>query len=56
MVHCPKCWTNNEENAKYCVKCGAALEEASRSSKTFDNMDEWGNDIGKRAEMWGENF
>lgn len=56
MVHCSKCWTNNEENAKYCVKCGAALEEGSRSSKTFDNMDEWGKDIGKRAEMWGENF
>jgi len=38
------------------VKCGASLEEGSRSSKTFDNMDEWGKDIGKRAEMWGENF
>jgi len=25
MVYCPKCGTNNEEDAKFCVKCGAAL-------------------------------
>ena len=60
MVHCHKCWTKNEEDAKYCVKCGAALEESSRSSRTFDSMDEWGTDwgtdIGKRAEKWGKDF
>ena len=50
MVHCPKCWIKNEENAKYCVKCGAALEEGSRSSRTFDSMDEWGKDFPKRIE------
>lgn len=55
MVHCSKCWTKNEEDAKYCVKCGAVLE-GSRSSRTFDNMDEWGKNLGKRAEKWGENF
>jgi len=55
MVHCPKCWTNNEDNAKFCVKCGAALE-GSRSSHALDNVDEWGKDIGKRAERWGESF
>ena len=56
MGHCPKCWTKNEENAKYCVKCGTALEESSRSSRAFDSVDEWGTDIGKRAEEWGKDF
>ncbi len=56
MVHCPKCWTKNEEDAKYCVKCGANLEEGSRSSRVFDDMDEWGENIGKRAEEWGKDF
>jgi uncharacterized membrane protein YvbJ len=55
MVHCPKCWTKNEEDAKYCVKCGATLE-GSRSSRALDSADEWGEDIGKRAERWGESF
>lgn len=55
MVHCPKCWAKNEEDAKYCVKCGAALE-GSRSARALDSVDEWGEDIGKRAERWGEQF
>lgn len=25
MVTCPKCGTKNEEDAKFCVNCGAAL-------------------------------
>lgn len=25
MVYCPKCGTNNAEDARICVKCGAAL-------------------------------
>ena len=52
MVHCPKCWTNNEKDAKYCAKCGAILE-GSPSTRAFDNMDEWGEDVGKRAEEFG---
>ena len=55
MVHCPKCWTKNEEDAKYCTKCGAALE-GSRSARALDSVDEWGEDIGKRMERWGEQF
>jgi uncharacterized membrane protein YvbJ len=55
MVHCPKCWTKNEEDAKYCAKCGAALE-GSRSARALDSVDEWGEDIGKRVGRWGEQF
>jgi len=55
MVHCPKCWSKNEEDAKYCAKCGAALTD-SRSARALDSVDEWGEDIGKRAERWGEQF
>ena len=55
MVHCPKCWEKNEEDAEYCAKCGAALE-GSRSSRVWDSMDEWGENFGKRAEKWGEQF
>ncbi|MCW4052190.1 MAG: zinc ribbon domain-containing protein [Candidatus Bathyarchaeota archaeon] len=55
MVHCPKCWTKNEEDAKYCAKCGAALE-GSRSGRAFDSLDKWGEDLGKRVERWGEQF
>lgn len=55
MVHCPKCWTKNEEDAKYCAKCGAALE-GLRSARALDSVDEWGENIGKRAERWGEQF
>ena len=25
MVYCTECGTDNEENAEYCVKCGASL-------------------------------
>ena len=56
MVHCPKCWTKNEDDAKYSVKCGANLKEGSCSSRTFDSMDECEENIGKRAEEWGKDF
>ncbi len=55
MVHCPKCWTKNEEDAKYCAKCGAALE-GSRSARALDSVERLGEDFGKRAERWGEQF
>jgi uncharacterized RDD family membrane protein YckC len=29
-VHCPKCGTQNEENADVCVNCGAPLRSAGR--------------------------
>jgi len=53
MVHCPKCWTRNEEDAEYYAKCGAALE-GSRSSRALDSVDEWGEEIGRRAEKLGK--
>jgi len=55
MVHCPKCWTKNEKDARYCAKCGADLE-GSRSTRALDSVDEWGEDFGKRAGRWGEQF
>jgi len=31
MVTCTKCGTENEENAKYCINCGAALGRMERT-------------------------
>ena len=33
MVYCPKCGTKNEEDAKFCVKCGAELYPEKREEK-----------------------
>ncbi|MCJ7633645.1 zinc ribbon domain-containing protein [Candidatus Bathyarchaeota archaeon] len=37
------------------MKCGAVLE-GSRSARALDSVDEWGENIGKRAEEWGKDF
>jgi hypothetical protein len=54
MVTCNKCGTKNEENAVYCVKCGAKL--VSKEETWDKRMEKWGEDFGKRAEKWGEEF
>jgi len=33
MVYCPKCGAKNEEDAKYCVNCGAALYLEEKKEK-----------------------
>jgi len=33
MVYCPKCGTQNKEDAKFCVKCGAELSPEKRTEK-----------------------
>ena len=33
MVYCPKCGTQNKEDAKFCVKCGAELYPEKRAEK-----------------------
>jgi len=55
MIICNKCETKNEEDAIYCVKCGAKLE-VSREESWDKRMEKWGEDFGKRAERWGEDF
>ena len=30
MVFCPKCGTENKENSKFCVKCGAPLPQSKK--------------------------
>lgn len=37
MVYCPKCGTKNEEDATFCVKCGAALYPEKREEKREDS-------------------
>ena len=49
MVYCPKCGTKNEEDAKYCSKCGADLE-ISLEERFERRAEEWGERFGKRAE------
>ena len=53
MVYCSKCGTKNEEDAKYCSKCGADLE-VSREKHWDERVDEWGEEVGRRAEKWGK--
>jgi len=36
MVYCPKCGVENTEDAKFCIKCGAALYPARRVRREGD--------------------
>jgi len=36
VVTCPKCGTKNEEDAKFCVSCGAALYPVTSGEKRED--------------------
>jgi len=53
MVYCAKCGTKNEEDAKYCSKCGANLKIPQKKSLE-KRTEEWGEEFGRRAEEWGE--
>lgn len=33
MVYCPKCGTQNDDTADFCVKCGASLQTSTVSSR-----------------------
>jgi uncharacterized membrane protein YvbJ len=33
MVYCPKCGTQNDDSADFCVKCGASLQTGTVSSR-----------------------
>ena len=49
MVYCTKCGTQNEDDAKYCSKCGADLE-GSLEKSWERRAEEWGEQFGRRAE------
>ena len=36
MVYCPKCGTQNEDTAEYCVKCGANLQTGTYASRRYE--------------------
>jgi len=36
MVYCPKCGTQNEDTAEYCVKCGANLQTGTYASRMHE--------------------
>lgn len=36
MVYCPKCGTKNEDNADFCVKCGANLQTGTVASRRYE--------------------
>ena len=48
MVYCPKCGTENEDGALYCVNCGASLKEPSKEVRG------WEEELELRAEQFGE--
>ncbi len=36
MVYCQKCGTKNEDNADYCIKCGANLQTGTHISQRHE--------------------
>ena len=55
MVSCSECSTENEKDARFCTKCGAALESPKKKT-VEDRMEEWGEEFGRRFEEWGDDF
>ena len=51
MVFCSKCGSENSDDAKFCIKCGANL-----TPKKEKHIEEWGEEFGKKMEKWGEDF
>jgi uncharacterized membrane protein YvbJ len=54
MVYCDKCGVNNSDDAKFCVKCGENLMSSQEKWEWERRVEEWGEDVGKRAEKWGK--
>ena len=40
MLYCPDCGAQNEDDAEYCIKCGAPLREGVRRIYRRDEKDE----------------
>ena len=40
MLYCPDCGAQNEDDADYCIKCGAPLKEGMRRTYRRDEKDE----------------
>jgi len=38
MVYCPKCGAKNEDDAKFCVKCGAPLYPEKQEKKREEHV------------------
>ncbi len=55
MVFCSKCGTKNEDTTEYCVKCGEKLKVSTKKS-IEKRIEEGAEELGRRAEVWGENF
>lgn len=55
MVYCNYCGTKNDDDASFCVKCGAKLNVSAE--KTLEKrIEEGAEEFGKRAEEWGKGF
>jgi ribosomal protein L40E len=55
MVYCVKCGVKNSDDATFCVKCGENLTSSQEKKWEWERrIDEWGEDVGKRAEKWGK--
>lgn len=40
MIYCPDCGAQNEDDADFCIKCGAPLKEGIRRTYRRDEKDE----------------
>jgi hypothetical protein len=40
LVYCSKCGTNNEEDTKYCINCGASLDPSAPREIRREKRDE----------------
>jgi uncharacterized membrane protein YvbJ len=55
LVSCSECGTENVKDARFCTKCGAALESPQQKGVEAQ-IEQWGEEFGRRFEEWGEDF
>jgi hypothetical protein len=55
LVSCSECGTENVKDARFCTKCGVAIESPKKKGIEAQ-MEEWGEEFGRRFEEWGEDF
>jgi hypothetical protein len=55
MEYCTKCGAKLSKNAAFCTHCGKAIKDQKSKTKSIeDQIDQFGEDIGKKAEDIGK--
>jgi len=51
MPYCSECGKKNEDDAKYCTKCGSHIAKSSDFEK---DIDQFAEEFGRKAEEFGK--